>query len=200
MAELAVKKRSRERAVVACDGCGIELTRLVSALRKHNFCSHPCYAKSRVRSEATLRLNAERYSDSWRTVKCAHCGTEFQRQKSKVDGRDHFCDRTCKNLGRRVDQQLNANGYAYVFIGKGEPGASKSGHILEHRKVMQDHLGRPLLDSENVHHKNGIRTDNRIENLELWSRSQPCGQRVDDKVQWAREIIALYGDIYPAKE
>jgi hypothetical protein len=79
-----------------------------------------------------------------------------------------------------------------VFVGKGQPGAMASGHILEHRKVMQDALGRPLLDEENVHHKNGIRDDNRLENLELWSRSQPRGQRVADKIAWAKEFLAFY--------
>ena len=46
-----------------------------------------------------------------------------------------------------------------------------------------------------MHHKNGQRADNRIENLELWSKSQPSGQRVVDKLRWAREIVALYGGI-----
>lgn len=64
--------------------------------------------------------------------------------------------------------------------------------MREHIVVMEERLGRFLLPGETVHHKNGDRADNRDENLELWVRSQPSGQRVDDLVAWAKEIIALY--------
>ncbi len=81
----------------------------------------------------------------------------------------------------------------YKLIYKpGHPNSHKNGEIAEHRWVMSEFLGRPLMPSENVHHKNGLKSDNRIENLELWVRSQPPGQRVKDKVEWALELLKTY--------
>lgn len=66
------------------------------------------------------------------------------------------------------------------------------GRMAEHKAVMQHHLGRALVAGENVHHINGDRADNRVENLELWNTSQPAGQRLDDKLAWAHALIEQY--------
>lgn len=63
---------------------------------------------------------------------------------------------------------------------------------LEHRLVMAQYLGRPLLPTESVHHMNGSRLDNRIENLELWDCSQPSGQRLSDKIAHALVLLRQY--------
>ena len=72
------------------------------------------------------------------------------------------------------------------------PNCAVSGGYPEHRYIMEQTIGRILVKDENVHHKNGVRNDNRPENLELWSSRQPKGQRIEDKVEYAVEILAQY--------
>lgn len=108
--------------------------------------------------------------------RCAKCWAASQRGRPRKHGRSR-----------------NGNGYIVLSGHYDHPNANNRGLVLEHTKVMTEILGRPLRPGENVHHKNGIRDDNRPENLELWTSSQPPGQRVTDLVAWAREIIETYG-------
>lgn len=75
--------------------------------------------------------------------------------------------------------RVDSNGYVSKFMDKVK--------VLEHREIMAEHIGRPLHSWENVHHKNGLRADNRIENLELWTKPQYAGQRVEDLVEFMVE-------------
>ena len=93
--------------------------------------------------------------------------------------------------GPEVGRRINKHGYVLVKQ-PGHPNANARDWILEHRFVMSQHLGRPLINDENVHHINGHRSDNRLANLELWNTSQPAGQRVADKVAWAKQILEMY--------
>lgn len=74
------------------------------------------------------------------------------------------------------------------------PRAGKGQYVFEHILVMENVIGRYLGPDESVHHRNGVRDDNRPQNLELWCRPQPTGIRASDAVLWAREILARYAE------
>jgi hypothetical protein len=83
-------------------------------------------------------------------------------------------------------------GYIMVHA-PGHPRARSSPYVFEHIIVMETVLARYLFPDETVHHRNGVRDDNRPENLELWIRPQPSGIRVHDAVAWAKEILSRDG-------
>lgn len=127
-------------------------------------------------------------------VRCK-CGNTGLVQPAQLGKKSRSCGCLQREEARaRVWKGGRVNwGQGYIAVWMPEhPNAMKIGYVLEHVKVMSDAIGRPLLPHEEVHHKHGVRADNRPEKLELWSTSQPKGQRVEDKVTWAKELLALY--------
>lgn len=124
---------------------------------------------------------------------CCRCGQTIFVSAARINkskSQRVFCNRICCDKYRHTGH-INAHGYRVFNI--------NGTNIPEHRMIMAKHLGRDLLTHETVHHMNGNRSDNRIENLELWSSRQPKGRRVEDKLAWAYEIISLYGSVAMAK-
>lgn len=125
-----------------------------------------------------------------RGKRCEDCGVLISPHRSRCQ--------LCKHRGElswrwRGGRSVDPKGYVILSGYQAHPNARVGGAIPEHVLVMSEHLGRALLPGEQVHHKNGVKDDNRVENLELWSVSQPSGQRVEDKIAWARKFLEQYG-------
>lgn len=113
--------------------------------------------------------------------------------KNKLCARHNTRVRTGNPVGtaerlRNEDGRGRYKKRGYVYV----PNPDGGNPVFEHRVIMERFLGRKLTKGEFVHHRNGVRDDNRIENLELWDRHHPPGQRVSDKLAYYKEFIALH--------
>jgi len=139
---------------------------------------------------------------------CENCGKEEHRARKEQSGgriyrEQKYCSYECKvdAQKKKALRKFESGGYkkhtkqhGYVWITVPELARASTGKrsIMEHRWIMMQHIGRDLLPEETVHHINGIRSDNRIENLELFNSRHGPGQRVVDKVDFAIEILTTY--------
>lgn len=173
-----------------CETCGLGFWGYPS--RTSRFCSLTCRRKVCKRCGVVFATESNRADYCSKECRmgeraCENCGQIFIPKKNTAR---RFCSPTCfydftVPVGSR---HVQPDGYAITKVPRGTPGAgagrSKMQQLwmLEHRYVMQQMLGRMIEPHETVHHKNGVRDDNRPENLELWKQKfpQPYGVRAED--------------------
>lgn len=165
-----------------CEHCGQDFWVIPAEEDRAKFCS------------ATCRDTSHRVGTEIRT--CEGCGADFVFNLTMEKwNAGRFCSKTCMHSYRKAQSigRTKKTGDGYIVVRQPDhPAAHKSGWVFQHRLVMEGMIGRQMLPNENVHHINGIRDDNRPENLELWVKGQPSGQRVDDIVAWCVTNLKLY--------
>ena len=198
-------KWNHRRYLCRCE-CGNEVVVDRSNLRSGNSKSCGClFAAEDLIGKTYSRLKVlkrvENGKNFMRRYLCrCECGTEtVVRAEHLKSGNVSSCGCLARELtsSRRGEKHgrwkggrvKKSSGYLRIYS-PDHPAATKSGYVVEHRLVMEAHLGRYLFTDEVVHHKNGIRDDNRTENLELCTvGSHFKGQRVGDLVKWAQEVL-----------
>ena len=175
----------------------------------HHFCSRKCYDQREIEKFTHCITCSKEIDYSKRNYSRKFCGGCYkkdykkrkpeQAEKARKYGRDKVRIRRGLPLDhpylitRPGEGSMTKHGYRDIWK-PGHPNCkNKLGRIYEHVWIMSEHLGRPLMKGETVHHKNGIRDDNRIENLELWHRGQPAGQRIEDRIKFYKEFLEQYG-------
>jgi hypothetical protein len=194
-----------------CEVCGNQIKS--RRLKKCDRCYHKEWwslhkpaPKVKIRSANCLECGKERERHGRSVLFCNSCALKrfYERHPEAKDKRT-LDSRNYQRKKKGIDTSLpplkkehgqgciNLAGYK-IISKRGHPNQlSKKGSIAEHTFIMSEYLKRPLKKNESVHHKNGIKNDNRIENLELRNTGQPSGQRVDDKIKWAKEFLEEYG-------
>ena len=120
------------------------------------YCTHSCYLKSRN----GRGINFQRT--------CARCPAKFRVRARNVTQK--FCSQSCYR--KPTNGRVMRRGYVYISC-PSHPRATKRGnYVFEHILVMEKHLGRCLGRDEVVHHKNQIKDDNRVKNLQVMKRSE----------------------------
>lgn len=185
----AVSIRQTTGQHTPCEICQKPFWTKRSEVGKHRFCSVPCKDAWQARNR-TPRA-------------CDHCGTMYERSPA-VAGR--FCSKPCESGYKTANARGYVNDDGYRMISQGGNASSRGEHIL----IVERLLGRALRPGENVHHRSGCRSDNRVNgplkldgdgrltsgNLSLWSTAQPAGQEIGPKLDWAAEMIELYGQAW----